>query len=69
MPADIVNLRSARKEKARAGRKAEAAANRAKFGRTRAEKDAAATEAEREASRLEGHRIDGARRGADEDGR
>jgi hypothetical protein len=36
--ADIVNLRRARKEKARRERDAEAAANRRRFGRTRAEK-------------------------------
>lgn len=37
--AEIVNLRQARKAKARAGKEAEAAANRAKFGRSKAEKD------------------------------
>jgi len=56
MAADIVNLRSVRKEKARAERKAEAAENRAKFGRTKAEKKAEAGEAERRARQLEGHR-------------
>lgn len=56
MPADIVNLRSFRKEKARTERKVEAAENRAKFGRTKAEKRTSADEAERTARRLEGHR-------------
>lgn len=38
MTADIVNLRRARKAKARSGKDAEAAENRAKFGRTKAER-------------------------------
>jgi hypothetical protein len=38
--ADIVNLRRARKDKARHEREAEAAANRRRFGRTKAEKAA-----------------------------
>lgn len=42
--ADIVNLRQARKQKARAARQAEAEQNRIAFGRTKAEK--AATRAE-----------------------
>jgi hypothetical protein len=37
--AEIVNLNHARKVKARASREAEAAANRAKHGRTKAEKE------------------------------
>jgi len=37
--AGIVNLRQARKAKVRADREAEAAANRAKFGRTKAERE------------------------------
>ena len=36
MPADIVNLRQARKNKARAVKEAQAAANRAKHGQTKA---------------------------------
>jgi hypothetical protein len=38
MAAEIVNLRGARKAKARAAREAEAATNRALHGRTKAEK-------------------------------
>jgi hypothetical protein len=38
--ADIVNLRRARKDKARREREREAAENRRRFGRTRAEKTA-----------------------------
>jgi hypothetical protein len=36
--ADVVNLRHARKQKARADKEQEAAENRAKFGRTKGEK-------------------------------
>lgn len=39
---DIVNLRLARKAKARTAKEADAAANRAAFGRTKAERDATA---------------------------
>lgn len=38
MTADIVNLRSLRKQKARTEREAQAAENRVKFGRSKAEK-------------------------------
>ena len=38
--ADIVNLRRARKDKARRERESEAAANRRRFGRTKAQKSA-----------------------------
>ena len=38
--ADIVNLRRARKDKARRERDSEAAANRRRFGRTKAQKSA-----------------------------
>lgn len=55
---DIVNLRTARKAKARAEAEAKANANRAAFGRTKAEKSAAATEAARTDRAL-----DGAKRG------
>jgi Domain of unknown function (DUF4169) len=39
---EIVNLRAARKAKARSDEKRQAAANRAAFGRTKAEKNAGA---------------------------
>lgn len=42
--AEIVNLRQARKQKARAGKDAEASENRVRFGRTKAEKQKASTE-------------------------
>jgi hypothetical protein len=56
MTAEIVNLRRARKAKARTEREKEAEANRIAFGRTKAEK--AATGAERERSRrvIDSHR-------------
>lgn len=43
-PADVVNLRRARKVKKRADDAAIASANRAAFGRTKTEKNAAAAE-------------------------
>lgn len=55
--AEIVNLRRARKAKARAATAAQADANRLAFGRTRAEREVAALDAER-ARRL----LDGAKR-------
>lgn len=51
---EVVNLRSLRKAKARISRAAEAQANRAKFGRTRAEKLREAQEAERLVKALDG---------------
>ncbi|MGD9739351.1 MAG: DUF4169 family protein [Bauldia sp.] len=56
--AEIVNLRRARKDKARAEKERKAEANRVAFGRTKAEK--AASEAEKAAvsRRLDGHRRD-----------
>ena len=54
---DIVNLRLARKAKARTTKEADAAANRAAFGRTKAERDATArTHAARDRT------LDGAKR-------
>lgn len=54
--AEIVNLRLARKAKARAAQQTEAQANRAKFGRTKAEKTRDRIEAERTARLLDGAR-------------
>jgi hypothetical protein len=55
---DVVNLKSARKAKARAAAEAKAQANRVAHGRTKAEKKS--TKAEREAAdrKLDGHRRD-----------
>jgi hypothetical protein len=52
--AEVVNLRRARKAKARAAAEVEAAANRALHGRTGAEKRAHAAEAERRERGLDG---------------
>lgn len=54
--AEIVNLRMARKAKARATDKAQAETNRAKHGRTGAERRATETEAARLARAVEGAR-------------
>lgn len=56
--ADVVNLRTARKVRARADREVEAAANRAKHGRTKAEKQADDAEQERRTRALAGARIE-----------
>jgi len=52
--AEVVNLRSARKGKARAEARAEADENAAKFGRTKAQKAREAAEAERIKAELDG---------------
>jgi hypothetical protein len=57
---EIVNLRLARKRKTRAGADAEAAANRASFGCSRAAREAAAKLLALDAARLDGHQRDGA---------
>lgn len=54
---DIVNLNDRRKKKARANKEAGSAANRAKFGRTKAEK-----QLEEKQRSAEVRRLDGARR-------
>jgi hypothetical protein len=59
--AEIVNLRKARKAKARAEKGRMAESNRVKFGRTGAEKRAIDAERDRDGSRLDGHRLDGLR--------
>ncbi|CAN5671020.1 hypothetical protein BH11PSE3_BH11PSE3_47340 [soil metagenome] len=56
--ADIINLRQARKDKARQEREAEADANRRRFGRSKAEK-AVDKDAKARADReIDGKRID-----------
>lgn len=54
--AEIVNLRSARKQKARSEKERAAEANRALHGRTKAEKQAEASSRARDAATHEGHR-------------
>ena len=56
--ADIINLRRARKAKARDETDRKAAANRVAHGRSKAEKQLASAEAERERLRLDGLRRD-----------
>jgi hypothetical protein len=56
---EVINLRQARKARARADKEAQAQENRARFGRTGAEKRRDADTAERDDRRHEGHRIDG----------
>jgi len=51
--AEPINLNKARKAKARADKETVAAANRAKFGRTKAEKLADKAQAERAARKLD----------------
>ena len=58
MPADLVNLRSARRAKARAERERKAETNRALFGRTKAEKKSQADERDMAERALESHRRD-----------
>lgn len=61
---EVVNLRTQRKRKARAGREQEAERNRAAFGRPKAEREAAARQETLQLRRLDGHRRDpGARSG------
>jgi len=55
---DVVNLRTARKARARLDATAEAAANRARHGRTAAEKNRDRTEAERLARAVDGAKLD-----------
>lgn len=56
--AEIVNLRRARKDKARRQRESEADANRRRFGRTRAEKAADKDAQERATREIDGKKID-----------
>ena len=56
MPADIVNLRRARKTKTRAERDRQAAENRVAFGRTKLEKTQAKAAEDRATKALDGHR-------------
>ncbi len=56
--AEIVNLRRARKGKARAEKEALAADNRVRFGRTKAEKRQSEAERRRVEQKLDGKKID-----------
>lgn len=63
MTAEIVNLRKARKAKAREVQEARAAENRILFGRTKAERKAVQTDQDRARRTIDGHRLDGAEKG------
>lgn len=54
--AEIINLRRARRAKARAAAETEAAANRVAFGRTKAEKAGQAAQNALDSRRVEAHR-------------
>jgi hypothetical protein len=62
--ADIVNLRTARKHKARAEKERTAEQNRAVHGRSKAERERDRLTAEKAESFIEGHRLS---RGTDEE--
>ena len=53
-----INLNRARKDRARADKRAKADANAVKFGRTKAEKNAEARDAERAGTHLDAHKRD-----------
>jgi hypothetical protein len=57
--AEIVNLKLARKRKARAEQDAVAEANRAKFGRTKAERDRQAAEKKMADRHIDAHKREG----------
>jgi hypothetical protein len=57
--ADIINLNRARKVRAKAEDKAQAAANRVAHGRTKGQKKTAQTEQTRAARLLDGQKLDG----------
>ena len=58
MPADIINLRRARKGKVRADKERTAEANRLQFGASKAEKAKQVAERQRAARALDAHRRD-----------
>lgn len=57
MSADIINLRRARKARAKVEKEVRAAENRVKFGCTKAEREHAAAVTDIEQRRLEGHAL------------
>ena len=56
---DLVNLRQFKKRAAREQSEQEAAANRARFGRTRSERELEELRTDRASKHLDQHRIDG----------
>ena len=57
MPADLINLRQARKARARADKETQAAENRAKFGRTKAERQTKSATDDLTRRRLDAHQL------------
>lgn len=57
--ADIISLKTVRKQKARAEKEVQAAQNRVLFGRTRAERLKQAAEKSQAEKHIDGHRKDG----------
>jgi hypothetical protein len=57
--AEIINLRHARKQKARAEKQVQASQNRVMFGRTKAEKVKQAAEQALAEKHIDGHKKDG----------
>jgi hypothetical protein len=55
---NVINLRQARKAKARADKAGQAEANRAKFGRTKAQRAADAAEERKRTALLDGARLE-----------
>ena len=68
MAAEIVNLRRARKAKARADREAQAAENRVRFGRTKDERRIETAQGELERRRLDAQKIETGKSGPKADG-
>jgi hypothetical protein len=66
MSGDVVNLRLARKRKAREEAEAAATANRTKFGRTKQEKQLTGAIRTIEAQRIEGKRLERSEKTSDE---
>jgi hypothetical protein len=58
MTAEIINLRQVRKQREREAKDAEAAGNRARFGRTRAERERDEIGEEKTRQHLDGHRLE-----------
>ena len=58
MAAELINLRRARKAKARAEREQDAAERRRQFGRSKAEKTTEAAERAQAARAIEAHKLD-----------
>ena len=59
MSAEIINLRMVRKQKNRQDKDKAAEDNRRKFGRSKAERDAARQRRENLETKIEGHRLEG----------